>query len=1006
MADISINKFRTAITRGGATPATPGFAETEGQDPVNPSGSGTQYGVGVGLSLDPTNRIQLGLEAYGGNRTIQITDWEDSGLAEIVTQTLDGTIYQNLSQFSAGNRQFYTNLTNTVGSGYATLSLISRNNSSFLELSRGSNTGFQGLKFLQDTDGYLMQITDTINSKGLEYFSDYESNFTARSLVTKQYVDGALSVATISIGSPANGLSLAGTVLSLGLASSGVTGALSGTDWNTFNGKIGGTIASGQVAFGTGANTVGGSNNLFWDSSTNSLGLGTNTPFDTGSQYSDLSLNGTQGGFINFLDDNVRNAFVGNVANELRLGTSLAGGTVSIRTGNDVIRVTISSGGNFGIATTSPTNTLDVNGTTRIRTISNLGSTATRFLVASATGVVSERTGAEMRADLSVIGGTIASGQVAFGTGANTVGGSNNLVYTASRLDLTGIAGTNLIRLLTAGGTNDPNFLFFLSDVDNQGRIRVSSNNNTTNKLSLSVGNAFDFLNVFANERVSIGNITPTNTLDVNGTTRIRTISNLGSTATRFLVASATGVISERTGAELAADIGAIAESTQVVATSGTINDLSTTASTVVFTGATVTLTGIVALVNGTERTLVNLTGSNLTISYFSASSAAANRFLFSHVIPNRGVVTIKYSTNASNVWLMKAGVFTTNNDATGAYSNQFIGIGRLPASNIGLTLRSVSNTDTAFALATERLNGTRTFEVRSLSIISYVESFWQGTSGFANQWVRGTSVGNWATIWQSAAGAQRASVNNLGDFNTLGSGSFGVSDIFTPSNTRLTVRGAGTTTANTLLLEDSAGTDNAIFLDNGRIQFLRLPTSSAGLGANDLWNDGGNVVIGTTQTFRDESTAKTTASADQTLPSGVLTILDYDTTVINNNTSIYTVGTTGRITVNSTGIYTITAGVVIEADAVTALESAFLGIFRNGDLVAISSINTTIAAGAQSGLSTSTILSLTSGDIIDCRALVNSVGGVANGLARRLGTLLGANATQVNSLSISKSSQ
>ena len=36
----------------------------------------------------------------------------------------------------------------------------------------------------------------------------------------------------------ANGLSLATQQLSLGLASSGVTGALSGTDWNTFNGKF------------------------------------------------------------------------------------------------------------------------------------------------------------------------------------------------------------------------------------------------------------------------------------------------------------------------------------------------------------------------------------------------------------------------------------------------------------------------------------------------------------------------------------------------------------------------------------------------------------------------------------------------------------------------------------------------------------------------------------------------------------------------------------------------
>jgi hypothetical protein len=41
----------------------------------------------------------------------------------------------------------------------------------------------------------------------------------------------------VTIGT-ANGLSLSTQQLSLGLASSGVTGALSGTDWNTFNGKF------------------------------------------------------------------------------------------------------------------------------------------------------------------------------------------------------------------------------------------------------------------------------------------------------------------------------------------------------------------------------------------------------------------------------------------------------------------------------------------------------------------------------------------------------------------------------------------------------------------------------------------------------------------------------------------------------------------------------------------------------------------------------------------------
>ena len=57
-----------------------------------------------------------------------------------------------------------------------------------------------------------------------------------------QGVDDAIGNISSSTHNPltigtANGLSLATQVLSLGLASSGVTGALSGTDWNTFNNK-------------------------------------------------------------------------------------------------------------------------------------------------------------------------------------------------------------------------------------------------------------------------------------------------------------------------------------------------------------------------------------------------------------------------------------------------------------------------------------------------------------------------------------------------------------------------------------------------------------------------------------------------------------------------------------------------------------------------------------------------------------------------------------------------
>jgi hypothetical protein len=43
-------------------------------------------------------------------------------------------------------------------------------------------------------------------------------------------------------------------------------------------GTISGTIAAGQVAFGTAANTIGGTNNLYWDNASTFLGINTNTP--------------------------------------------------------------------------------------------------------------------------------------------------------------------------------------------------------------------------------------------------------------------------------------------------------------------------------------------------------------------------------------------------------------------------------------------------------------------------------------------------------------------------------------------------------------------------------------------------------------------------------------------------------------------------------------------------------------------------------------------------------
>jgi hypothetical protein len=84
----------------------------------------------------------------------------------------------------------------------------------------------------------------------------------------------------VTIGT-ANGLSLSTQVLSLGLASAGVTGALSGTDWSTFNSKqnaltnpVTGTGDTNTLPKFTGSTTIG--NSLFTDNGTHGAFGGAN----------------------------------------------------------------------------------------------------------------------------------------------------------------------------------------------------------------------------------------------------------------------------------------------------------------------------------------------------------------------------------------------------------------------------------------------------------------------------------------------------------------------------------------------------------------------------------------------------------------------------------------------------------------------------------------------------------------------------------------------------------
>lgn len=322
----------------------------------------------------------------------------------------------------------------------------------------------------------------------------------------------------VTIGSPANGLSIDGSqVLTIGLASTSATGALSSTDWNTFNNKlnltspitgytqgvntaladtdtilqafgkvqgqinarISGTIASGQVAFGTGVNTVGGSANFSYNDSvsritltrslagafSNSLYLVNNSSNNgTGvGIFLNPSSNTNQIGYIASANDGGGNidlrffTFSGSLGERWRISptgslTSI-GSQVITTTSNGNLLLTPNGTGFVMIGSGTPTNLLDVNGTARIRTISNLGSAATSVLVPSATGVISSRMMSELAADMGAV--TI--------TGAQTITGLKTFNVNYPSIQLYSTASNQSAGILARTNNGSGSFVSFIT---------------------------------------------------------------------------------------------------------------------------------------------------------------------------------------------------------------------------------------------------------------------------------------------------------------------------------------------------------------------------------------------------------------------------------------------------------------------------------------------------------------------------------------------------------------
>ena len=138
-------------------------------------------------------------------------------------------------QFITGQKTF----TNNTSTGFGILLNNSSSGSGIVSNQTGTGTG---LNFLGQNNGTNTFTVDKFGATTATSFiksGGTSSQFLKAdgSVDSNSYALASSTHNPVTIGT-ANGLSLSTQQLSLGLASSGVTGALSGTDWNTFNGKF------------------------------------------------------------------------------------------------------------------------------------------------------------------------------------------------------------------------------------------------------------------------------------------------------------------------------------------------------------------------------------------------------------------------------------------------------------------------------------------------------------------------------------------------------------------------------------------------------------------------------------------------------------------------------------------------------------------------------------------------------------------------------------------------